>query len=182
MPIPPFTIDGVLPPYIGSSGPGGLLADQSPYVVSAIEVAATLGQMPQRNAILRGWLQHRGELRRLGFSKGFQWLDGSFVEQKDPRDLDVVTFLYRPPITPAALSVLLQSHANLFDRTQAKATYLVDLFLIDLNGSPEGMLNAARYYANLFSHRRNDELWKGMLQVRMESIADDATALAVVGT
>ena len=96
MPIPTFTIDGVLPPYVGSHGPGGASEDLSPYAVTALEVVTTLGSSDPRKAILRGWLQHRVALRAAGFDRGFQWLDGSFVENKDPRDLDVVGFLHRP--------------------------------------------------------------------------------------
>lgn len=35
MPIPGFTIDGVLPPYIGPGGPGGAAEDLSPYTVTS---------------------------------------------------------------------------------------------------------------------------------------------------
>jgi hypothetical protein len=159
MPIPSFTIDGVLPPYVGPCGPGGV-ADK-------------------RKAILRGWLQHRAALRDVGFGRGFQWLDGSFVEGKDPRDLDIVTFLYRPPgfDSASALGGLLGANLDLFDRAQVKATYSLDAFPVDLNGSPEGVVNAARYFLSLFSHRRGDDLWKGMLQVRLENTAADIAAL-----
>lgn len=92
MPIPPFTIDGVLPPYVGPSGPGGAFEDLSPYEVSATEVVATLGATQNRQDILRNWLAHRGLLRDAGIQRGFQWLDGSFLEQKEPNDLDVVSF------------------------------------------------------------------------------------------
>ena len=96
MPIPSFSIDGVLPPYISPSGPAGRAEDMSPYVVSAFEVVSTFGGSNERAKILDGWLRHREELRSLGFQRGFQWLNGGFVENKEPRDLDVVTFLFRP--------------------------------------------------------------------------------------
>jgi len=32
----------------------------------------------------------------------------------------------------------------------------------------------------LFSHRRVDGLWKGMLQVRLENVADDLAATAAL--
>lgn len=84
MPIPAFTIDGVLPPFVGPDGPGGNLEDMSPYAVTAIEVITTLGGSDEREAILRGWLRHREALRASGFVRGFQWLDGSFVEDTPP--------------------------------------------------------------------------------------------------
>src|SRR5690606_3604995 len=96
MPIPHFTIDGVLPPYVGPNGPGGAFEDLSPYEVSATEVVTTFGTTQNRQDILRKWLQHRASLRAAGVVRGFQWLDGSFLEQKEPNDLDTVSLIYRP--------------------------------------------------------------------------------------
>jgi hypothetical protein len=60
----------------------------SPYVVTAFEVVTTLGSSDDRKSILRGWLRHREALRGIGFNRGFQWLDGSFVENKIPHKRD----------------------------------------------------------------------------------------------
>jgi hypothetical protein len=180
MPIPSFSIDGVLPPYIGPSGPGGRAEDMSPYVVSAFEVVSTFGSSNGRAKILDGWLRHRSQLRSLGFQRGFQWLNGSFLEAKEPRDLDVATFVYRPAMPTEQFSALLQANRALFDRDQLKHTYLLDAF-IDLDGSPETIVNASRYYFGLFSHRREDELWKGMLQVSLVNPADDGAARSALG-
>ena len=183
MPIPAFTIDGVLPPYVGPDGPGGAPEDLSPYAVTTVEVVSTLALTEQRKEILRQWLRHRAALRTIGFDRGFQWLDGSFVESKDPRDLDVVTFLYRPVGIQDRndLAKLLHANLNLFGHAQVKSGYSLDFFPIDLDGSPEALVNLTRYWLGLFSHRRGDDLWKGMLQVRMEDVADDTAALATLG-
>ena len=182
MPIPPFSIDGVLPPFVGSSGPGGSSRDMTPYVVTAVEVVSTLATSTMRGSILSHCLNHRAALRALGFQRGFQWLDGSFVEDKDPNDLDVVTFLFRPATVagPAELRALMGANAQLFERAQVKARYMLDAFFIDLNGSPETIVNFSRYLLGLFSHRRVDGLWKGMLQVRLENVADDLAATAAL--
>ena len=66
----------------------------SPYVVTALEVVTSLGTSEARKTILRGWLLHRATLRAVGLDRGFQWLDGSFVEDKVLKDLDVVSFTY----------------------------------------------------------------------------------------
>jgi hypothetical protein len=183
MPIPAFTIDGVLPPYVGPNGPGGAAEDMSPYVATALEVVTTLASSNERRAILRGWLRHRADLRAIGFERGFQWLDGSFVENKPPRDLDVVSFLYRPRRIqdPHQLLVVMRANANLFVRNCVKAQYSLDAFPVDLDGSPEALVSSARYFLGLFSHRRGDDLWKGMLQVRLEDTADDYAALTALG-
>ena len=183
MPIPGYTIDGVLPPFVGPSGSGGAPEDMTPYAVTAIEVVTTLGQTEKRKTILRGWLRHRQGLRAAGFDRGFQWLDGSFVEDKDPNDLDIVSFTYRPADIRDFNQLVNHMKANisLFDRAQAKAQFKLDAFAIDLDGTPEGIVNLTRYWLGLFSHRRGDHLWKGMLQVRLEDIADDTAAGAALG-
>jgi hypothetical protein len=184
MPIPTFTIDGVLPPYVGPDGPGGAAEDMSPYSVSALEVVASLGLTEQRRAILGGWLSHRAALRGIGFDRGFQWLDGSFVENKDPQDLDVVTFLHRPiGINDRnELAGLMRANLNLFARHHVRATFHLDFFAADLDGTSETLVNVTRYWLGLFSHRRGDDLWKGMLQVRLEDTSDDMAALAALGS
>ncbi|WP_355608940.1 hypothetical protein RZV17_09685 [Xanthomonas cannabis] len=62
-----------------------------------------------------------------------------------------------------------------------KTTYKLDAFFTDMNASPIGLVNFTRYYLGLFSHRRGDDIWKGMLQVGLADIADDNAAQAVLG-
>jgi len=182
MAIPAFTIDGVLPPFVGPDGPGGAAVDLSPYAVTALEVVQRFGVTPERRAILNGWLRHRAAMRAIGFERGFQWLDGSFVEDKQPRDLDIVTFLYRPAGVRDrdALAAMMHANLDLFLRPRVREVYRLDSFSIDLDGSPEGLVGTSRYYLSLFSHRRGDTLWKGMLQVRLEDVQDDTAALAAL--
>jgi len=155
----------------------------SPYVVTAQEVVARLGHTDERRAILRGWLEHRAALRAVGFDRGLQWVDGSFVEVKIPGDIDVVGFFHRPAAlrTAVALDNFMDGRPDLFDRSYVKPRYRVDYFPVDLNGRPETLVNLTRYWMGLFSHRRADGLWKGMLQVRVEDVADDAAALVTLG-
>jgi Family of unknown function (DUF6932) len=109
MAIPPFNLDGVLPPFVGPHGPGGDPQDMSPCGANPVEVVTRFATTVQRCEILKGWLGHRDALNRLGLSSGFQWLDGSFVEAKQPNDLDVVTFFRRPTSasSQAAIAALL---------------------------------------------------------------------------
>lgn len=183
MPIPPFTVDGVLPPYIGPDGPGGAAEDLSPYEASAVEVVASFGTSPNRQDILRKWLDHRSQLRASGIVQGFQWLDGSFLEHKEPKDLDTVLFVYRPlhANQQADWVAFLAGHQHLFDRRQLKLNFRLDALFMDLHGHPETIIEVARYFGSLFSHRRDDDLWKGMLKVRLENAADDTDALAILG-
>ena len=179
MPIPDLTADGILPPFVGPSGAAGSPQNLSPYPATALEVINRFRCTIHRKSILKGWLAHRADLRKAGFDRGFQWLDGSFVENKDPKDLDVVTYLYRPAWIhdPISLSSHMRDNHELFQRAIVRKNYSLDFFSIDLDGSPEFILKISSYFLSLFSHRRNDQLWKGMLQVRLEDPKDDQAAL-----
>jgi hypothetical protein len=183
MPLPDFNIDGVLPPFVGPDGPGGSPEDLSPFQVSVLEVVHALSFSEGRKTILRGWLLHRKALRAIGFGDGFQWIDGSFVEKgKEPKDIDVVAFFRRPPNARTAAELLKHRQANLaiFSRAQVKSVFHVDFMPIDLQGTPEVLVDLTRYYTGLFSHRRENFLWKGMLQVPMDG-SDDQDALDFLG-
>ena len=154
----------------------------SPYVATALEVASGFGGTAGRRTILRGWLGHRAAMRAAGFDRGFQWLDGSFVEDKEPRDLDLVTFLYRPRKVhdPVALTAVISANPDLFLRPRVRQRYSLDSFPIDLDGSPEGIVATSCYFLGLFSHRRADNRWKGTIQVRIEDPNDDTAALGAL--
>jgi hypothetical protein len=156
----------------------------SPYVASAVEIVSTFGTSAKRKKILAHWLDHRADLRAVGFQQGFQWLDGSFVEDKDPNDLDVVTFVFRPPTAAddATFNAFLTANRHVIDPTQIKARYMLDVFFVDLNAFPESVVSVSRYWFGLFSHRRIDEIWKGMLQVRLEDVTDDLAARTILAS
>lgn len=128
--IPAWNIAGVLPP-IRPSAPGSS-PDRSPYVVDLAVLFDRFATSPERMAILDGLLRFRADLHAAGITSGFQWLDGSFLEQVEalesraPRDMDVVTFLDLPQgLDQRALA---QRHRTLFDQKHAKATYAMDAF------------------------------------------------------
>lgn len=94
--LPHWSNAGVLPPvrpnHLGYS------PDRSPYAVSLLTLVERFSTTPERIKILQGFLQFRAFLHELGVTSGFQWLDGSFMEQvellesRSPNDIDVVTF------------------------------------------------------------------------------------------
>lgn len=180
--IPSFTTQGVIPPYVGQQGPGGAHSDMSPYVTTCLEVTRALGTSQRRLDILRGWLTHRRELRRVGITSGFQWLDGSFVEDKVPNDLDVITLFYPPHVLLAggqAANQFLQTNNHLFERSAVRQAYMLDAFWLDFSQPPENIARQTRYWFGLFSHRRVDDLWKGMLEVPLAD-PNEAAAVAAV--
>lgn len=179
MPVPSFTIHGVLPPYVGANGPGGSPSDMSPYEATVLEVVARFSSTAERRSILRDWLQHRQEMQAHGLVHGFQWIDGSFVEDKIPADIDVITYFRRPRAhqSDAAIVDLFTNEEDVFRRRPIKARLKVDAMFVDLDAKAENVVLLTRYYGSLFSHRRGDDLWKGMVSVPMDA-ASDATAIA----
>ena len=142
-----------------------------------------LGRTPERRAILAGLFAYRQALRELGFVQGFQWLDGSFVEDieafesRAPNDIDAVTFAHKPAGMDAAqATALMQARPDVFIPAQARQHFRCDAYVVPLDGRPEGLVRRAAYYQSLFSHRRSDNVWKGMLMLPLQS--DDEAALA----
>ncbi|KJK22076.1 hypothetical protein UB46_23440 [Burkholderiaceae bacterium 16] len=182
--IPDFNASGVLPPYVGET-PGGSSADMSPYDVSLLQVVQRFATTQVRRKILRGLLDYREALRNIGLTDGFQWLDGSFVEDiessalaRAPNDIDIVTFFRRPDQakSPADWSAFVRLNTNLFqDRNAVKEQYSCDAFLVDLDIRPDLIVDHTRYWLGLFSHQRTSGMWKGMVRVSLDG--GDAQAL-----
>jgi hypothetical protein len=185
--IPPFNHSGVLPPYLGSD-PGQTSAGMSPYISSVDEVVSRFNTSAERRNILRGYLEFRRQLRNIGLI-GWQWLDGSFLENVElnesraPRDLDVVTFIVLPSSiqTVPQLQLFFQQNIHLFDRDQTKASFLCDAFFVDLRIGPYEVVRQARYWFGLFSHQRVTAVWKGMVEVTLSASDSDVAARAAVG-
>ncbi len=178
--IPPWTMAGLLPP-INTANPAG--PDRSPYFVSLSEVVLRYGTSDDRRRILDGFLRYRARLHVAGLTLGFQWLDGSFLEDieliegRSPRDLDVVTFFRLPPgISQAEARARAPDAFPLTspERIAMKSVFHVDAYLVDLNGLAERLVRTSAYWYSMWSHRR-DERWKGYLQVDL-SPAEDGTA------
>lgn len=172
--IPAWNSAGVLPPIrpnaLGNS------PDRSPYVVELAVLFERFAISPERMAILDGLLRFRADLHAAGITSGFQWLDGSFLEQVEvlegraPRDMDVVTFLDLPHGLDQ--QSLAQRHGTLFDQKHLKATYMMDAYFAVL-GQPTDhwQVKNIAYWYSLWSHRR-DGLWKGFVQVDLDPSQD----------
>lgn len=104
MPIPAFTTSGVLPTFVGDTPTNP--AQMAPYPASFSDLANRFGTTPQRWALLNGLAAFRSALRATGIVAGFQWIDGSFLEDAEtlrgrpPADIDLVTFAVLPPAMP----------------------------------------------------------------------------------
>jgi hypothetical protein len=123
-------------------------------------------------------------LHAVGVSIGFQWIDGSFLEDietigaRPPKDVDVVTF-YDPP-SGISQRDLLARNPDLFDHDKAKATYRVDAYLQSLVARRDLLVRRTAYWYSIWSHRRT-LMWKGFLEVPLDP-ANDAAAGALLST
>jgi hypothetical protein len=183
--IPPFTASGVLPPYVGASPT--VEANRSPYRTDVADLCARFATSAHRVAILQGFLAHRAAINGLGIISGFEWCDGSLVENRpaptEPGDIDVVIFLRRPATaaTDAAFEALVNANLDVFHPARAKAMYHSEAFFVDLDGVPAEQIVARTHYLfGLFSHRRITAEWKGLVQVPLYSPAVDAVAAAAL--
>lgn len=181
MTVPAWNHAGVLPP-IRPDVPGNS-RDRSPYLVELSAFVDQFATSPERTVILEGLLRFRAALHQAGIVSGFQWLDGSFLEQVEilegraPRDMDVVTFFHVP--VGQDESSLVQQHGALFDPRQTKASFSMDAYPVVL-GKPmdEWQVRYVSYWYSMWSHRR-DDLWKGFVQVKLDP-AQDADARAAL--
>ncbi len=180
--IPPWNSIGVIPP-VSATSPTG--AERSPYEVSLSELVLRFGTTPMRRQILDGFLRYRGRLHAAGLTRGFQWLDGSFlenielIESRSPNDLDVVTFF---SLAPGDTQLAAESRApdafprNSPDRAVFKATFFVDPYLVNLGAPSVRLVQSSTYWYSLWSHRR-DASWKGYLQVDLDPTEDAGAAI-----
>lgn len=173
--VPAWNSVGVLPP-IRPDAPGHS-PDRSPYTVELTALIDRFATSQERVAILGGLLRLRAALHQARVVSGFQWLDGSFLEsvetleQRAPRDMDVVTFLHLP--SGQDQRILVQANSHLFDPKHLKATYFMDAYFMVL-GQPSDAWQVKKisYWYSMWSHRR-DGLWKGFVQVDLDPSQDD---------
>ena len=184
--LPGFTISGLLPPYVGADPTVQHLT--SPYPTTIDVLTQHFSTSPKRGEILRGFLAFRQTLATLGLSDGFQWLNGSFSEhiemreQRDPNDLDVVTFFRRPAAVKddADFANFFAANRNLFTSVYTKQQFCCDAYFVDLDLDPVSVVSQARYWHGLFSHRRATGEWKGMIELPLAVSQADSDAAGIL--
>lgn len=185
-PLPEFTISGLLPPYVGSDPTKSRLT--SPYPTTIEVLTQHFATSSKRGEILRGFLAFRQALASIGIFDGFQWLNGSFSEhiemreQRDPGDLDVVTFFRRPTAVKddAAFAGFVAANQNLFTAAYTKQQFCCDAYFVDLDVEPVSVVSQTRYWYGLFSHRRATGEWKGMIELPISVSQSDLDAAGIL--
>lgn len=171
--IPDWTAEGVLPP-IDVQNPTS--EARSPYRVALTDFVLRFATSPERVQIIHGLLNYRAAMNNVGLVAGFQWLDGSFLEdvetirQRPPGDVDVVTFFHLPP-SRTQLQIW-ESDKVLFDHDKVKDTYLVDGYVVGLESLPEQLIAVSHYWYGVWSHRRGDLDWKGYVEIDLAPSGD----------
>ena len=176
-PIPNFDHNLVMPPHLGNPT---VFGDLSPYKCTSVDLCEKFATSSPRITILKGFLTFREKLTNLGLWNGFQWIDGSFLEDvetrelRPPNDLDVVTIYF-------GYDIDFQNHLNTsfpeFKNSKlSKQSYYIDHYPFDANHSPAFTVDYSRYWVQLFSHNR-DAVWKGMLQIALNTPDEDSQAL-----
>ena len=176
--IPDWNAQGVLPP---NDSVDPTSAERSPYAVSLTDFVLHFGTTRKRQTILQGLLDFRETLRAAGLNEGFQWVDGSFlenvekIENRPPADMDVVTFFHLPE--GQTQQSFASAHPGLFNHADTKTRFQVDAYFVPLDDNPPAhLVERSAYWYSLWSHRRNSQ-WKGYLQIDL-SPTDDAIAKA----
>lgn len=164
--IPPFDHNNVLPPYLGDD-PTKLYA-MSPYKTDILEFCRYFAFSRERIEILKGFVKFRLECLRFGASHGFQWIDGSFIEnieksdKRSPRDIDVVTFVFS--LTQDQQQLIFQEFKPFYNAKSSKQIYNVDHYLVVADVNPMVTINSVKYWNQLFGHNRKG-VWKGMVEL-----------------
>lgn len=184
--IPDFGLGNVLPPFMGGDA-AEVVLPRSPYAATMSELVDRFATSRERATILRGLKSYRDDLRSVGLSQGFQWIDGSFVEAcevvkgRPPGDVDVLCAVHRPAqhSIPDHWGKFVAAHENtLFDPQHCKATYSCDSYFIDLDAPPRSVADQTAYWFGLFSHQRDSFRWKGLVQIELQ--CDDEAAMQLL--
>ena len=177
MPIPAFDHNLVLPPHAGNPS---VPTDLSPYACTTVELCNQLGSTPERRTILKGFLSFRDRLRGHGLTNGYQWIDGSFIEDVEkrenraPGDIDVVTVYWGYDM--AFQEALFAALPEFADPPLAKLNFHVDHYLFDAGFRPDVTVEWTRYWMQFFCHNRQS-VWKGILRVSLNTPDHDGLAL-----
>lgn len=178
MPIPDFDHNNVLPPHLGNPTVRG---DLSPYFATTLELVQKYSTSNARIKILRNFISFRERMAVHNIIHGFQWLDGSFlqnIERSDarpPNDLDLVTF-YKG-LSDSDHKEILEGFQEFIYSDLSKNIYMLDHYGVDYGYDPDVTVEQTRYWLQLFSHRRVDMVWKGMVRIELNTPDIDTEAL-----
>ncbi|MBO0953120.1 DUF6932 family protein [Fibrella forsythiae] len=177
MPIPDFDHNDVLPPHLGDPRQS---SDLSPYPCTTLEFCQKFSTSPKRVDILKKFIEFRQNLNKLGVIDGFQWLDGSFLEnievseKRDPNDLDLVTFF--GGIDNTGQAIIMTAFPEFGNPVLSKKNFYLDHYPVDYCYDPNVTVALTAYWLQLFNHNRQG-VWKGMIRLELNTPKEDKDAL-----
>lgn len=113
---------------------------------------------------------------------GYQWINGSFCEQltREPGDVDTVTFFQLPTgMDLPAFNDVVRANQNVFKPTETQKHFHCDAYFVQLQTADAAKVETVNYWFGLFSHRRADLTWKGILQVELTPAEDTGATSAL---
>jgi hypothetical protein len=172
--IPPFSASGVLPPFIDASPT--IPAKRSPYATDMFQLVERFCTSAHRAKLLLGLNSYRQHLSKGGFVSGYQWIDGSFVENvettrgRPPSDIDVVTLFNRPmkyQVSGHQWDADYQAtlHKQFFSTKHMKPRYYCDTYSIDLAADQASLVDHTMYWGGLFTDIKGSTEKKGIVRI-----------------
>lgn len=172
--IPDFAPNGALPPFIDGNPTDP--AKRSPFKVDIFQLVDRFCTTRRRAELLMGLNAYRKHLFQGGFISGYQWIDGSFVEDveenrgRPPSDIDIVTLFNRPvryQVDPALWPKEYSSflHIKFFETRNMKPVYNCDTFSVDLEAGQESLVRDTMYWGGLFTDIRGSTEKKGIVSI-----------------
>lgn len=139
-----------------------------PYRTDIMEFCRHFATTRERIEILKGFVKFRLECIRFGICHGFQWIDGSFIENVEkkenraPNDIDVVTFFVQLP--KIHQQVIARQFRAFIDPRISKHYFHVDHYIVEADVNPFATIGWVKYWNQLFGHNRKG-VWKGMVEI-----------------
>lgn len=169
MSIPEFNHNFVIPPFI--NGDPGFSSNHSPYKSNILEFCEKFSFSKERVEILKKFVDFRIEVNKLN-TQGYQWVDGSFVEQKElsqkqpPKDIDIATFVLLHHKDSSEVNAIFPDFLN---RKKLKEIYKVDHMLVALNGLNHfQIIEQTNFLSKLFSTSRTG-VAKGIVRIELNT-------------
>jgi hypothetical protein len=180
-PLPPHRKDGTLPPTSEQDGQIHRPSTCSPYLVTVREFVTHFGTSPGRLDLLEGFLNLRAAIRGHGFTRGFQWIGGSFLRAGGtPRDIDLACFVHGTiPWNPNFKTL----YPDAFGKERVKELHKCDARFVDARSTT--YLRWMIYWWHVYSSARpiagddpetHCDRRLGFVEVSMVTATDDAEA------
>jgi len=173
-----WNASGLIAPIAPNELPTG--QNRSPYKITLVEAMDFFADTKERRNLFRDFLRYRKALHGVGICNGFQWINGSFVEQvetirnRPPGDIDVVTFTHLPNDCQNQHD-LFRKNPDLFDPKKTKVNFRVDGYTVFLGSAMMAKdVRDVSYWYSLWSHQRETYAWKGFIQLDLASGEDES--------